>query len=91
VCNFSNHWLFLYIAFAPGQVLGVARIHQIDFKTPFFKNVVERNPIHPGRLQGDGEVPVSIEEAIGNVAVLEAVFRSAETGRWERPQGSFKS
>jgi len=41
-------------------------------------------------VRGDGEVPVSIEDAIGNVAVLEAIFRSAETGRWERPQGSFK-
>jgi predicted dehydrogenase len=36
-------------------------------------------------LRGDGEVPVSIEDAIQNVAVIEAVFRSAETGRWERP------
>jgi predicted dehydrogenase len=36
-------------------------------------------------LRGDGEVPVSIEDAIQNVAVIEAIFRSAETGRWERP------
>jgi predicted dehydrogenase len=41
-------------------------------------------------VRGDGEVPVSIEDAMGNVAVLEAVFRSAETGSWERPQESFK-
>jgi predicted dehydrogenase len=36
-------------------------------------------------IRGDGEVPVSIEDAIGNVAVIEAIFRSAETGRWHRP------
>ncbi|MGB2620932.1 MAG: Gfo/Idh/MocA family oxidoreductase [Candidatus Acidiferrum sp.] len=36
-------------------------------------------------LRGEGEVPVSIEDAMRNVAVIEAVFRSAETGRWERP------
>ena len=36
-------------------------------------------------VRGDGEVPVSIEDAIGNMAVIEAIFRSAETGRWERP------
>jgi len=36
-------------------------------------------------VRGDAEVPVSIEDAIGNMAVIEAVFRSAETGRWERP------
>jgi hypothetical protein len=30
-------------------------------------------------------VPVSIEDAIENMAVIDAVFRSAETGQWERP------
>jgi predicted dehydrogenase len=45
-------------------------------------------------LQGDafsravregGEVPGSLEDAIRNMAVIEAIFRSAETGRWEKP------
>ena len=36
-------------------------------------------------IRGEGDVPVSIEDAIGNIAVIEAVFRSAETGRWEKP------
>jgi predicted dehydrogenase len=36
-------------------------------------------------IRGDGEVPVSIEDAIRNIAVIEAIFRSAETGRWQRP------
>jgi len=36
-------------------------------------------------IRGDGEVPVSIEDAVRNMAAIEAVFRSAETGRWERP------
>jgi predicted dehydrogenase len=34
----------------------------------------------------DTEVPVPLEEAIRNMAVIEAVFRSAETGQWETPQ-----
>jgi len=46
-------------------------------------------------LQGDdfsravlegGEVLVPLEEAIANMAVIEAVFRSGETGRWEVPE-----
>jgi predicted dehydrogenase len=37
-------------------------------------------------IRGDGDVPVSIEDAIRNMAVIEAVFRSAETGRWEHPR-----
>jgi len=35
-------------------------------------------------VRGYGEVPVSIEDALRNMAVIEAIFRSAETGRWER-------
>ncbi|MGD0630343.1 MAG: Gfo/Idh/MocA family oxidoreductase [Terracidiphilus sp.] len=45
-------------------------------------------------LQGDAfskaimdgtEVPVSLEDAIGNMAVIEAVFKSAASGQWEIP------
>jgi predicted dehydrogenase len=36
-------------------------------------------------VRGEGEVPVSVEDAIRNMAVIEAIFRSAETGNWERP------
>jgi predicted dehydrogenase len=36
-------------------------------------------------IRGDGDVPVSVEDAIRNMAVIEAIFRSAETGRWQRP------
>jgi predicted dehydrogenase len=31
------------------------------------------------------EVPVPLEDAIRNMSVIEAVFRSAESGRWEKP------
>jgi predicted dehydrogenase len=46
-------------------------------------------------LQGDAfsravlentEVPVSLEDAIKNMAVIEAIFQSARTGQWESPQ-----
>ena len=33
------------------------------------------------------EVPVPLEDAIRNMAVIEAIFRSGETGRWETPAG----
>jgi predicted dehydrogenase len=36
-------------------------------------------------VRGEGEGPVSVEDAMGNIAVIEAIFHSAETGRWERP------
>jgi predicted dehydrogenase len=46
-------------------------------------------------LQGDAfsravldntEVPVPLEDAIKNMAVIEAVFKSASSGKWEFPQ-----
>jgi predicted dehydrogenase len=32
------------------------------------------------------EVPVPLEDAIANMAMIEAVFRAAQSGRWERPE-----
>jgi predicted dehydrogenase len=32
-----------------------------------------------------GKVPVSVEDGIRNMSVIEAVFHSAESGQWERP------
>jgi predicted dehydrogenase len=37
-------------------------------------------------IRGDGEVPVSLEDAIKNMAVIEAIFRSGESGKWETPK-----
>jgi predicted dehydrogenase len=36
-------------------------------------------------IQGDGEVPVSAADGVRNMAVLDALFRSAESGHWETP------
>jgi len=37
-------------------------------------------------VRGEGEVPVPIEDAVRNMAVIDALFRSAESGRWEAPE-----
>jgi len=36
-------------------------------------------------VRDGGEVPVPLESSICNMAVIDAVFRSAESGRWEQP------
>ena len=36
-------------------------------------------------IREGSEVPVPLEDAIANMAVIEAVFRAGESGRWERP------
>jgi predicted dehydrogenase len=37
-------------------------------------------------IRENGEVPVGLGDAIQNMAVIEAAFRSAESGSWERPR-----
>ena len=32
------------------------------------------------------EVPIPLEDAVKNMAVIEALFRSADSGRWEQPE-----
>jgi len=36
-------------------------------------------------IRGLATVPMSLEESIGNMAVIDALFKSAETRRWEAP------
>lgn len=36
-------------------------------------------------IQGEGDVPVSLEDALCNMAVIEAVFRAGDSGVWESP------
>jgi predicted dehydrogenase len=37
-------------------------------------------------IRGEREVPVPLEDAIKNMAVIEAIFKAAESGKWERPE-----
>jgi predicted dehydrogenase len=36
-------------------------------------------------IQEGGEVPVPLEDAIANMAVMEALFRAGQSARWEKP------
>jgi predicted dehydrogenase len=37
-------------------------------------------------VRGEREVPVPLEDAIANMAVIEAIFRAAKSGQWETPE-----
>ena len=37
-------------------------------------------------VRGDADVPVSLEDALKNMAVIDAIFRSGDTGKWETPK-----
>jgi predicted dehydrogenase len=41
-------------------------------------------------IRGEREIPVPLEDAIANMAVIEAIFRAAESGKWERPEETGK-
>jgi len=56
--------------------------------------VIELPAVDQYRLQGErfseavrgtGHVPTTLEDAIGNMAVIDAIFRSAKSRRWESP------
>ena len=36
-------------------------------------------------IRGDGEMPLSLDDSIANMAVIDAVVRSVSSGRWETP------
>jgi predicted dehydrogenase len=38
-------------------------------------------------IRGLGSVPVSVEDAVANMTVIDALFRSAETGQWQAVNG----
>jgi predicted dehydrogenase len=58
------------------------------------KSLIDVEPVDQYTLQGDQfsaairgvegvNVPCSIDDAVANMMVIDALFRSAETGRWE--------
>jgi predicted dehydrogenase len=70
----------------------VAQLEVEDGRAPI--ETLEIDPVDHYQLQGErfseairgvGRVPVSLEDAIGNMAVIDALFRSAVSRRWESP------
>jgi predicted dehydrogenase len=56
--------------------------------------VIELPPCDQYTIQGDlfsravregGDTPLPLEDSVKNMAVIEAIFRSADSGRWEEP------
>jgi predicted dehydrogenase len=66
-----------------GRELGDRSAEAIEF--PIVDQYTLQGDNFSAAVRGEGSVPVSVEDAIGNMAVIDAIFRSAESGRWERP------
>ena len=68
--------------FIGGQVSGTPKVEEFS--------IVDQYTIQGDEfsraIRGEREVPVPLEDAIKNMAVIEAIFRAADSGRWERPE-----
>ena len=71
------------ISVAAGRELGDRSAESIDF--PAVDQYTLQGDNFSAAVRGERSVPVGIEDAIGNMAVIDAIFRSADSGRWERP------
>jgi len=60
---------------AAGEIITLPAVDQYRLQAERFSEAV----------RGMGTVPVSLEDARGNMAVIDALFKSAKSGRWESP------
>jgi predicted dehydrogenase len=66
-----------------GSELGGRNAHVEEFATS--DQYMVQGDEFARAIRKGGEVPVPVENAISNMAVIEAVLRSGKTGNWERP------
>jgi predicted dehydrogenase len=66
-----------------GRELGDRSAEAIEF--PAVDQYTLQGDAFSAAIRGERAVPVSVEDAVGNMAVIDAVFRSAISGRWESP------
>ena len=59
---------------------------QVTESLPICNQYTIQGDLFSKAIRGEGEVPNSLEDAFGNTAVIEALFRSAESGKWEKPE-----
>jgi predicted dehydrogenase len=64
----------------------VARASIRTYKVPKCDQYTAQGDLFSRAIRSDGEVPVALESSIRNMAVIDAIFRSAESGRWEEPK-----
>ena len=66
-----------------GSQLAGRNAHADEF--PILDQYTLQGDLFSQAIQENLEVTVPLEDAVANMAVIEAIFRSAETGAWEQP------
>jgi predicted dehydrogenase len=64
-----------------GSKLGGASAVTVEL--PVTDQYTVQADVFSGAIRGSGSVPVSLETAVGNMAVIDALFRAAETKSWQ--------
>jgi predicted dehydrogenase len=71
------------LVFDDGRDLAGGGAERIAF--PVVNQFVAQADAFADAIEGRAGPPVTLEDSIANLAVLDALFRSGETGRWEPP------
>lgn len=71
-----------------GSALGGASARTIEF--PAVDQYTLQADQFSDAIRGRGTVPVSVDDAVANMAVIDALFRSADSARWEVPSPILK-
>jgi predicted dehydrogenase len=65
-----------------GDVMGAAKVEEF----PVVDQYTIQGDEFSRAIRGERDVPVPLEDAIKNTAVIEAIFKAADSGRWETPE-----
>jgi predicted dehydrogenase len=65
-----------------GDVMGAPKVEEF----PVVDQYTIQGDEFSRAIRGERDVPVPLEDAIKNVAVIEAIFKAADSGRWETPE-----
>jgi predicted dehydrogenase len=65
-----------------GDLMGALKVEEF----PIVDQYTVQGDEFSRAIRGERDVPVPLEDAIRNMAVIDAIFRAAESGRWERPE-----
>lgn len=66
-----------------GEGHPVGRVETIEF--PACDQYTIQGDLFSRAVREGAAQPIPLEDALGNMSVIDAVFRSADTGRWEEP------
>jgi predicted dehydrogenase len=72
-----------HITIADGMAIDNGKVEVVEI--PACDQYTIQGDVFSRAIREDSEVPVPLEDALANMKVIDAIFRSARTDQWERP------